>query len=1020
MGRSFNVIPSQHRTTSTCAARRAGLPAFLLASLPVWLLAAPPVERSGPDGPRPLGLEGHKEEKHDPPALRTLLDQRGTSPGATIVRGRFTSFQVNVDSDGNNIVGDAANEPSIAIDPTNPSFMAIGWRQFDTITSNFRQAGNAFSQDGGQTWTFPGVLDPGQFRSDPVLGADADGIFYYSSLSSLSSIEVFRSFDGGATWGMPVPAFGGDKQWITVDRTGGTGRGNLYQIWNIQFSCCGQTDFTRSTDNGLSFEGPFQVGPPSMKWGTMDVDPDGRLFLAGSTLNQASHLVSRSSDAQDPSVTPSYDFVRSIDLGGVTSFSAGPNPAGLLGQVWVKIDPSSGPSRGNVYVLASVDPPGPDPLDVMFIRSTDGGDTWSTPVRVNDDAADTLAWQWFGTMSVAPNGRIDVVWNDTRNSGVSNQSETFYAFSMDAGSTWSQGVPITPMFDSHVGWPQQNKLGDYYDMISDADGANLAYAATFNGEQDVYFIRIEADCNDNGISDSEDIIAGTSEDCDGNGIPDECQADCNANLIPDTCDIAAGTSEDCSGDGIPDECATGFGCHSISIIEDGPPCLETQVTLVGVNERGIVTIADGPPPAIPVILERFFNSILPFSIDISALADVDWVLCISAMDELDGVPESITFEMLNSSCGPGGQFEFFLNDVSMGTVDADPTDGCTCGVAVQTFPVVDPGLLAAWTVGGPNTLRVVMTGGSENLAWVRAHIERGALAGTICIFDTGSDCEGTGLCNHALVPSPVDSSVLAEFEIRTACRGFTKQGEAVMTMNSPCEPCAVTADAPLPEAAAVTKNRYLSVEPTNPGTATGLQFTLVASAAFPTLVGESWWAGPPQTVCENSGQIAEPAEGCGPSGSEPATIQVASLQCERHCADWNSTGLVHIVGRHVVPDAIYEVRAINCACATNDPAAFSAPLPISTSLSGDVCGPAGQTVCASGPEGTVDVTNDVLGVLDKFSNQPSGVSKTRADLTSTVAGSTGADLIVDVIDVLRVLNEFRNLPITLVGPVACP
>jgi hypothetical protein len=48
-----------------------------------------------------------------------------------------------------------------------------------------------------------------------------------------------------------------------------------------------------------------------------------------------------------------------------------------------------------------------------------------------------------------------------------------------------------------------------------------------------------------------------STDCDGNGVPDECDPDCNANGIPDTCDLLNGTSKDCNGNGILDECETG-------------------------------------------------------------------------------------------------------------------------------------------------------------------------------------------------------------------------------------------------------------------------------------------------------------------------------------------------------------------------------------------------------------------------------------------------------------------------------
>ena len=80
------------------------------------------------------------------------------------------------------------------------------------------------------------------------------------------------------------------------------------------------------------------------------------------------------------------------------------------------------------------------------------------------------------------NGRIDAIWLDTRNDATGGYiSELYYSFSVDAGVTWSANVALTPGFDPHVGWPQQNKMGDYFDMVSDDLGANLAYAATFNG-----------------------------------------------------------------------------------------------------------------------------------------------------------------------------------------------------------------------------------------------------------------------------------------------------------------------------------------------------------------------------------------------------------------------------------------------------------------------------------------------------------------------------------------------------------
>jgi len=61
------------------------------------------------------------------------------------------------------------------------------------------------------------------------------------------------------------------------------------------------------------------------------------------------------------------------------------------------------------------------------------------------------------------------------------------------------------------------------------------------------------DCNLNGVLDDQDIASGFSDDCTGNGVPDECEPDCNANGQADSCDIQGGAA-DCTSNGIPDSC----------------------------------------------------------------------------------------------------------------------------------------------------------------------------------------------------------------------------------------------------------------------------------------------------------------------------------------------------------------------------------------------------------------------------------------------------------------------------------
>ena len=436
--------------------------------------------------PSPYEMEDYAEYPDDEyvPMQRESME---TSPAYRISNPSFTAVQVNINEAGENMVGDAANEPSISVNPLDPSLMVIGWRQFDQVSSNFRQAGFAYSEDAGLSWVFPDVIEPGVFRSDPVLDVDSEGTFYYNSLTSDAngySCKVYKSA-GIGSWDMGTDAFGGDKQWMAIDRTGGETDGNIYAFWNQSFTICPGGMFTRSTDGGMSYDACVTV-PQQPFWGTLTVGPEGEVYASGLSGN-GRLIVAKSSNAGNPDEPLSWNFATEVNLDGLPMAFADPNPQGLLGQVWIGVDHSEGATHGNVYLLCSVSRfSTPDVLDVMFARSTDGGLTWSDPVKINDDSNPT-AYQWFGTLSVAPDGRIDVVWLDTRDNPGEYNSALYHSFSVDGGLSWSANEQLSESFDPQVGWPNQSKMGDYFDMVSDVNGAHLAWAATFNGEQDVYY-----------------------------------------------------------------------------------------------------------------------------------------------------------------------------------------------------------------------------------------------------------------------------------------------------------------------------------------------------------------------------------------------------------------------------------------------------------------------------------------------------------------------------------------------------
>ena len=376
--------------------------------------------------------------------------QRAATPFEHSPHSASIGAQVNVNEEGLNVRGDAASSPSMAIDPSNPNRIVIVWRQFDAVNSNFARLGLAYSRDAGRSWTVPPPVLPGRFVEEVTVATDADGAFTAIG-QSRSQISTLRSTDGGATWQestRPVAA-ARDPRYGSRERM----------------------KKQRRHRNGASTLGP-----------------DGTVLKVEA--DSSDQIIFTATQTKGGVGKPATPTRTTVTLGGSLSAEKGPAPGGTLGELQLAVDRSAKATGGNVYVASSVDPPGPDPLDVMFTGSADGGRDWSLPARVNDDPLDNGAWQWLATMAVAPGGRIDMIWNDSRTDPEGAMSAVFHASSTDGGVTWSENRAITPEFDHFMGWPNSASLGNGCDMVSDDTGAMIAYATTFNREQDIYFLRL--------------------------------------------------------------------------------------------------------------------------------------------------------------------------------------------------------------------------------------------------------------------------------------------------------------------------------------------------------------------------------------------------------------------------------------------------------------------------------------------------------------------------------------------------
>ena len=236
-------------------------------------------------------------------------------------------------------------------------------------------------------------------------------------------------------------------------------------------------------------------------------------------------------------------------------------------------------------------------------------DVGSLSLVQNGLVADGSVYYFFPSIMV--NSRGDAVM------GFTGSDATRYAAAYYTGrsSTDPAGEMAAPVL-LKAGTAAQNNIDDYgrnrwgdYSLCSldPNDELTMWTVQEYGHSTNVWgtwigALAFEWDCNSNGVPDSDDIAGGTSEDCDTNGQPDECQPDCNGNSVADTCDITHGTSADCNENTVPDECDLSQGT-SVDCQPNGiPDECETDCNQNGVPDDCDITAGtslDCQPNGIP-------------------------------------------------------------------------------------------------------------------------------------------------------------------------------------------------------------------------------------------------------------------------------------------------------------------------------------------------------------------------------------------------------------------------------------
>jgi hypothetical protein len=368
-------------------------------------------------------------------------------------------------------------EVSIAINPKNPDNMIAA--SFQTGRPPKPRAGSYHyvTFDGGKTWKTVPTPDPRNLvQGDDVVVFSDDGIAYHVHLS-FDGIRVARppraengmivnvSKDGGNTWTDGTAAINHintvipfeDKPGLVVDNAPSSrSKGNVYLAWT-RFDVYGSSNpehrsqiyFTRSTDQGQTFAMPFRIsdtggdcldGDNTVEGAVPAVGPNGEVYVVW-----AGPLGLVMDKSLDGGLTFGKDKVIASMPGGWDFSVEGLDRAN--GMPVTGVDLSNGPNKGTLYVNWIDERNGDQ--DVFVMSSRDGGETWSAPVRVNDDPARNGKAQFFTWMAIDPaDGSINVIFYDRRD-GTGTQTRLTLARSVDGGKTFVNHKVDLPPFSAN-------------------------------------------------------------------------------------------------------------------------------------------------------------------------------------------------------------------------------------------------------------------------------------------------------------------------------------------------------------------------------------------------------------------------------------------------------------------------------------------------------------------------------------------------------------------------------------------
>jgi hypothetical protein len=338
-------------------------------------------------------------------------------------------------------------EVFIVTHPSNPDIM---FASCNTIIFSpfFVSEGCYATTDGGSSWYGSDTCNGAPITlhgGDPGITINKDGTFILTRRGFSPGLYSHYSTDFGVNWSNQKTITNDDLErgTLTSDvHLPSPFYGRSFAAW-VRFAPPFPLNFSFTDDGGISWSIPAQINNPIQRsaGGDITMGPDGKVFVCWAGVTPVSPftedfvgVASSTNGGAAWQVTEN-----AFDMNGINGPLPQKGNIRVNGLPNIAIDTTGGPRHGWIYIITTqrnLPPAGSDP-DIILNRSTDGGQTWSTGIRVNQDPVNNGKIQYFPAVHVDKTGGLNVIFYDDRNT-TSDSTGVFLARSEDGGDNWRE------------------------------------------------------------------------------------------------------------------------------------------------------------------------------------------------------------------------------------------------------------------------------------------------------------------------------------------------------------------------------------------------------------------------------------------------------------------------------------------------------------------------------------------------------------------------------------------------------